>query len=194
MIITNAQRSQAALIASLIMEAMNHECCQNLAGPDHTIDDFHELMTHLVGLEHSQYSYRNTLVALTDEDEVAGICVGYRGDQLHALRQAFIDGARQQLQRDFHDMIDEAQPYEFYIDSLAVLPQHRRKGVATALLRAMVERAHAEGLPAGLLVDQGNPRAETLYASLGFRVVGTTTWGGHAMRHMLHELKLNILS
>lgn len=187
MTITQAQKSEAALIARLIMLAMNHECCQNLAGPDHSLDDFHRLMTSLVAQEESQYSYRNTLVARTDEGEPTGICVAYRGDRLHALRQAFIDGAREQLQRDHSQMADEAQPGEYYIDSLAVLPDHRHQGVASALLRAMIERARAEGLPAALLVDQGNPKAERLYASLGFQVTGETSWGGHAMRHMLHR-------
>ena len=186
MIITQAQRSEAALIARLIMLAMNHECCQNLAGPDRSLDDFHRLMTQLVELEESQYSYRNTLVARSDEGALMGICVGYRGDRLHTLRRAFIDGARRELQRDHSHMADETQAGEYYIDSLAVLPDYRHRGVASALLRAMIVRAEDEGLPAALLVDQGNPQAERLYTSLGFRVTGDATWGGHPMRHMLH--------
>ena len=38
--------------------------------------------------------------------------------------------------------------------------------------------------PAGLLVDENNPRAERLYKSVGFKVVGTNVWGGHNMKHM----------
>ena len=59
--VEGATASLAAPIASLIMEAMNHECCQNLAGKDHTIEDFRRVMTELVALDDSQYSYRNTL-------------------------------------------------------------------------------------------------------------------------------------
>ncbi|MGN1235835.1 MAG: zinc ABC transporter permease, partial [Bacteroidaceae bacterium] len=41
------------------------------------------------------------------------------------------------------------------------------------------------GLPqTGLLVDQGNPKAEKLYRSLGFEEANQTTWGGHAMKHL----------
>ena len=55
----------ASHIASLIMEAMNAECCQNFAGPKHTLVDFHRMMTRLVEMEDSQYSYRNVLAAYT---------------------------------------------------------------------------------------------------------------------------------
>ena len=47
-IIANAQPHQASDIASLIMLAMNHDCCRYFAGPNHTLNDFHQLMTRLV--------------------------------------------------------------------------------------------------------------------------------------------------
>ena len=39
-IIANAQPHQASDIASLIMLAMNHDCCRYFAGPNHTLNDF----------------------------------------------------------------------------------------------------------------------------------------------------------
>lgn len=72
--ITEARKEQAAVIARMIMEAMNHECCQWFAGPEHTLGEFHQLMTKLVEREDSQYSYRNTLVAMTENNEIAGVC------------------------------------------------------------------------------------------------------------------------
>lgn len=54
--IENATPDMASHIASLIMEAMNAECCQNFAGPKHTLVDFHRMMTRLVEMEDSQYS------------------------------------------------------------------------------------------------------------------------------------------
>jgi hypothetical protein len=42
------------------------------------------------------------------------------------------------------------------------------------------------GLPAvGLLVDKGSPIGEALYASLGFRYVNDSSWGGHSMKHLV---------
>ena len=54
-------------------------------------------------------------------------------------------------------------------EDLIVLPEHRGKGIATALLRHVVETARAEGVKRiTLLTDRGNKRAQALYRKLGF--------------------------
>lgn len=178
-----AQPHQAADIATLIMLAMNHDCCRHFAGPHHTLTEFHELMTCLVRRTDSQYSYRHTLVALTDDGTVAGICVSYEGKDLRRLRRAFVAAALAAFGRDFSAMPDETGPGELYIDSLAVDPRFQGQGIASALLRTVIGR-HAATQPVGLLVDAGNPSAERLYTRLGFRQVGNAMWGGHPMKHL----------
>ena len=71
------------------MQAMNYDCCRYYAGPEHSLEDFERMMTRLVEAENSQYSYKNTHVALDDDGSVAGICVTYDGARLHELREAF---------------------------------------------------------------------------------------------------------
>lgn len=71
--IEQATPDKASHIASLIMEAMNAQCCQNFAGPQHTLVDFHRMMTKLVEMEDSQYSYKNTLVAMSTDGILVGI-------------------------------------------------------------------------------------------------------------------------
>ena len=181
--VEGATASLAAPIASLIMEAMNHECCQNLAGKDHTIEDFRRVMTELVALDDSQYSYRNTLCAFTDDGRLAGICVSYDGGELHRLRRRFIEVAQREFGIDYSDMDDETQAGEYYIDSLAVDTRYRHQGLATLLLRKLIDQKGRKQ-PVGLLVDKGNPGAERLYRRLGFEYVNDTTWGGHEMRHL----------
>lgn len=188
MTIQPATLSHAEDITRLIMQAMSDECCQNLAGPDHTLDDFARVMLSLVRSGHTQYSYRNALVALNPNGRVAGACVGYRGDDLHSLREAFISAARRHFQIDYTGMADETRPGEYYIDSLAVYPEYRRQGIATALLRAAADHARSIGLPAALLVDKGNPNARRLYESVGFAAAGDTTWGGHPMTRMIKPM------
>lgn len=86
-------------------------------------------------------------------------------------------------------MDDETQAGEVYLDSLAVMPDHRGKGIATSLLRAMIEKAAKEGHPAvGLLVDKGNPNAERLYLHVGFEYANDSSWGGHPMRHLVYRI------
>ncbi len=181
--IRQATPDQAASIASLIMMAMDEDCCQYFAGPDHTLEDFHAMMTGLVKREDSQYCYRNTLVAQTAKGDIAGLVTAYDGGQLHALRKAFVQAAKEQLDGDFSGMTDETQAGEYYIDSLAVKSEYRKQGIATALLYEMIRR-HGTRQPVGLLVDLTHPWAERLYLSLGFRLVGTNTWGGHEMKHL----------
>ena len=95
--ITKAQKNDSAFIARLIMTAMTDDCCQNLAGEHKTLEDFAAMMKDLVEMEDSQYSYRNTLIARTDEGEKAGVCVSYKGADLHRLRQRFIEQAARLL-------------------------------------------------------------------------------------------------
>lgn len=186
--IENATPDMASHIASLIMEAMNAECCQNFAGPKHTLVDFHRMMTRLVEMEDSQYSYRNVLAAYTSGGILAGICVAYDGGKLHQLRRRFYEAALEAFGIDYTGMTDETEDGEFYIDSLAVSSNFRGKGIASQLLQATIERGAELGIPTvGLLVDKGNPKAEALYQRLGFVYVNDSTWGGHPMRHLQYK-------
>ena len=118
-------------------------------------------------------------------DEVVGICAAYDGGRLHELRQAFIDGARERFGMDHSAMDDETSAGEFYIDSLCVSVSYRQQGIATALLKATIDKARTLGMPSvGLLVDCGNPKAEHLYTQIGFRHKDNSAWGGHPMHHL----------
>ena len=183
--IRGARPDEAARIAGLIIMAMTEECCLHFCGPGHDIRDFRRVMTSLVARPDTQYSYNNTLVA-TIEDNIVGICVSYDGALLHLLRQPFIDAAQQEWGMDHSSIPDETQAGELYIDSLAVDPDYRGRGIASLLLRATIDKSRALGLPStGLLVDVGNPKAEALYNKVGFQYAGTNSWGGHGMKHLV---------
>jgi DNA-3-methyladenine glycosylase I len=183
--IVEGTKDQAAEIARLIMTAMTDDCCLYFCGDGFGLNDFHKMMTMLVERENSQYSYRNTLVAM-DGDKVIGISVSYDGDRLHELRRAFIEAAKKYIGKDHSGMDDETQAGELYLDSLAVLPEYRRQGIARKLLKATKERANRLGLPCvGLLVDKDNPIGEALYTSVGFRYINDNQWGGHPMKHLI---------
>ena len=183
--IKNAGKEQSSDIARLIMTAMTDDCCLHFCGVGYGLEDFRRMMTMLVEREDSQYSYRNTLVAM-DGDRLVGISVSYDGGRLHELRQAFVEAAKVCIGKDHSGMDDETQAGELYLDSLAVLPDYRRQGIARRLLKATKEKADRMGLPCvGLLVDKGNPAGEALYVSVGFRYVNDNSWGGHPMKHLV---------
>ena len=182
--IKNARKEQSPDIARLIMTAMTDDCCLHFCGVGYGLEDFRGMMTMLVEREDSQYSFRNTLVAM-DGDRLVGIAVSYDGCRLHELRQAFVEAAKTCIGKDHSGMDDETQAGELYLDSLAVLPDYRRQGIARRLLKATKEKADRMGLPCvGLLVDKGNPAGEALYVSVGFRYVNDNLWGGHPMKHL----------
>ena len=139
----------------------------------------------LVEAEKSQYSYKNTLVAM-DGKQVVGVSVSYDGSRLHELRCAFIEAAKTYIGKDHTGMDDETQAGELYLDSLAVLPAYRRQGIAQQLLMATRERGYLLHLPrVGLLVDKGNPDGEALYTKVGFEYLDDNLWGGHPMKHLI---------
>ena len=76
--IKNARKEQSPDIARLIMTAMTDDCCLHFCGEGYGLEDFRGMMTMLVEREDSQYSYRNTLVAM-DGDRLVGIAVSYDG-------------------------------------------------------------------------------------------------------------------
>lgn len=175
----------APQIAALIIQAMTDECCRHFYGESHTAEEFYRLMTGLAGRSDTQYSYANTICAVSAEGQVVGISVSYDGARLRQLRQVFVDEAKKLFGRDFSAMAEETAAGELYLDSLAVDPAHQGKGIAKRLIMATAEKAKQMGVgPVGLLVDTGNPKAERLYNKVGFRQVGVNKWGGHDMKHM----------
>ena len=187
-----ANPSHAADIARLIITAMTDDCCQFLVGPNHTLEDFYNTMLRLVLMDDSQYSWRNAFVAVDEEATegnveyapVAGAIVGYNGADLHRLRRRFQEEALRQLGMDYSQMDDETEAGEFYLDSLAIYPEYRRRGIARQLLQRASEHAASLNLPTALLVDKRNPNAERLYRSVGFEYCNDAMWGGHEMRHL----------
>ena len=63
---------------------------------------------------------------------------------------------------------------ELHINNLAVVPEFRRQGVATALLRRVLDEAARFGIRRTMLeVRQSNTPARQLYERFGFVVTGT---------------------
>jgi GNAT superfamily N-acetyltransferase len=64
-----------------------------------------------------------------------------------------------------------------WLEELYVMPSHRSRGIGTALIAAMIERARKAGIVAiDLEIDAGHSRAESLYRRLGFRPLNRSRW------------------
>lgn len=180
-VIREATAADAPLVAKVVLMALHYDETHPL----------YDIFNELAARTDAQYSYCNALVAEVD-GIAAGAIVGYDGARLYELREPLIALIREREGREL-EIENETSAGEFYIDSLAVLPQFRGCGVGRALLSAAAERAFAAGHERmGLIVDFDNPRAEALYVSLGFARVNPTTFLGHDMWHMQMTKKSDI--
>ncbi len=178
-----------AVMASLIMEAMSHDCCRYYMGGNGDLKDFHQLVCELILEENVQCSYRHTILALKGEENgeksIIGVLAAYDGARLKTLRKRFAEECKKRFKKDWSQIPEETKAGEYYIDCLAVDKDYRRKGVATRLIRYIQRHAVSQGYATvGLLVDYDNPDAEKLYTSLGFTYRKDNVWGGHRMKHL----------
>lgn len=183
LVIRNAEPRDAKQIARIITMAFHPDLCDNMSRGKGT-EAILNLMERLALLEESQYSYRNTLLCEVDGVVAGGAC-GYDGKDFRRLREALFADLREHGLETPEGLTEETGEGEFYIDSLAVFPEFRGKGIASCLIGAMEQRAAEKGIRAtGLLVDIGNPSAERLYTRLGFVRKGIKPFLGHDMYHM----------
>lgn len=131
------------------------------------------------------YSWRNTIIAEVD-GKCAGMLTAYDGRYYHDMRIRTMALVKQHLGVEFPGMEDEAVAGEYYLDSLAVMPEYRGKGIGRQLLVQGIENGKALNLDITLAVDPINNRAKILYQSLGFMPSGTLFIFGHDYEKMKH--------
>lgn len=149
-----------------------------------------EILTDLFLTEDYRYSYRRTLVAVDEQDQVQGIAVSYpeaAEATIDAPLQDFL--AKYQLPIDFKIFTDkEAQPGEWYLDSLAVAPKSQHQGLGGQLIAAVKAQIPQTYQTLSLNVDVANPKAKRLYLRQGFQVCGELMIGTHRYEHMCCEV------
>lgn len=189
MIIDNATLEDAPLIADAILEAVGKDITNHLTGTSRSVKEVHSLFQRLAERTDTQYSYRNTRVARTDDGISMGVCISYDGNDLKRLRRPFFYEANTTLGWNMTDeeidaLPGETEPGEFYLDTIMVLPEFRSRGVAKSLITDAKLKAEKTGKPLGLLCDVDNSPAHRLYETSGFRNIGTKPFAGHTMYHM----------
>lgn len=139
-------------------------------------------LTRLVLDDGTLYSWRSAWIA-TSGGKPAGATIAYDGGGYAKRRITTFQMLRDIVGLDLTAQDDEAEPGEFYIDTLAVVSAFRRQGIGTELLRHSIAEARARGLAyATLAVHPDNLRAQALYKSLGFErdkdifIFGETYW------------------
>lgn len=130
------------------------------------------------------YSWRNTVIAEIN-GKPAGMLTAYDGRYYHDMRIKTMSLVKQHLGVEFPGMEDEAAAGEYYLDSLAVMPEYRGRGIGRKLLEQGIENCKELNLDVTLAVDPINDRAKKLYQSLGFKPSGTLFIFGHDYEKMI---------
>lgn len=145
------------------------------------------LFERFAALPDNQYSYENILV-YEDEDGVCGMISAYDGADLEALRAPFLDYLNDTYGIK-HNLEDETKAGEYYIDCISVSLSRQGKGIGKKLIKAMVDHAaQKQQYTVGLIVNKENPKAEKLYAGLGFKVILEKDFMGGRYFHMQYQV------
>lgn len=138
--------------------------------------------------DNNRFSYHNTLVKESD-GHIIGIAIIYHGKNAKEYDNNLV----QHLQQEFHsnqiELSKETEKDEYYLDSLAVSPNHRKQGIGSELLKAFENAGYKKGFhKLSLNVDEDNTNAYQLYKKNGFEYESTFDLYGHPYLHMVKYL------
>ena len=129
------------------------------------------IFAHLVDIcrmDDTLYSYSNTRIAEVDGQSV-GALVAYDGGRYAPMREKTFGLVAKSSGMNLSQNAMETGAGEFYLDSMAILPEHRGFGIGQMLMRDRMEWARNNGFASvTLLVDKDKPRLRKYYESLGF--------------------------
>ncbi len=184
--IRKATIEDAAAIARNIMAAMDYDSF------DEPLDDelqaMLEGMTEICASKDTLYSWKNTLVATVD-GVVAGSLTSYDGAEYLKMRELTFGLAREKFGWEPPMMDDETKAGEWYMDSLAVSPFFRKRGIAKLLIGQTLEVAEGLGFTtASLIALASSEHLISLYESCGFRPDGHLNCFGHDYLRMIADI------
>lgn len=226
--IRDARPSDGEFIARNVLAAMGYEVFNvdadsaiEFGSTSLNVKDAVKLVGEICARPDTLYSYARTRVACV-EGNAMGSLTAYSGDDYPAVKKltwslldsvfegsGFSCSSRQNTSTDedtskttdnnqANASEPECLPGEFYLDSMAVLPEFRKMTfehsgttdrIGHLLMLDGIEEGRRKGLPRiSLIVDKIKPRLFTYYSALGFRSDGETLFFGHLYDRMIKDL------
>ncbi len=135
----------------------------------------------------NRYSLTQTLIAEIDGQPVAAI-ITFPADKQPDLDSLILEDVRRRG-RELKQLFFEGIPGTYYLSTMGVEPDRRRRGIGTALMTAAQEKAKAQGFTqSSLLVDQEKHRAKAMYERHGFRPIEEVTLAHFRYWRMIRDL------
>ena len=165
MTLRDARPEDAPFLARCIMAGMHF---YDFETPEPEDTDIYRRLIACERRDDLLYSYRYTRVA-EDEGTPVGSLLSYPGDIYRSLRQKTFSEIWPELSAMDQSSEQETGPGEYYLDSLAVMPAFRGRGIGRALLMDGIQKGISLGYKqVSLVADAGMPRLLRLYEALGF--------------------------
>jgi ribosomal protein S18 acetylase RimI-like enzyme len=190
-VIRSAVPSDASEAISLILDAIGSIAFILTGTTDRQEAGF--ILDQFFRQKGNRVSYENALVLEDSSEqrsrEVVGVALIYDGSIARTLDEPLEQAAIQKSGLSDYRIPTEAEPSEFYLDTISVDPKCQGRGFGRDLIEASCEQARKFGRDRiGLLVDIDNSGAKRLYERLGFRTQGRKEIAGFEYFHMTRIL------
>lgn len=180
MVIRGAKPEDAEKTAELISMAWDELACIFAGSKDKK--EVNKVISTFCKEKNNRFSYENIDV-VESEGSIAGLVLAFPAEKEMKLNNAIIEKLPSLYKRKIstykEEVVpmlnsEEAKPGEYYIDSIAVHPKYRKKGLGKKLLMTARKKAIKKGFnKVSLIVKPKNKGAIKLYKSSGYNMDGT---------------------
>jgi len=166
LLLRDANPMDALFIARVVLAGINMVDIGELVSKEQ--QPILDYLVDICRMEDTLYSYRYTRIAEIGGKAV-GALIGYDGGTYAEMRAKTFGLVQQTSGLDLSKNAMETGMGEFYLDSMAIVPECRGRRIGLQLIRDRMDWAIQRGFKAlTLLVDKEKPRLQQYYESLGF--------------------------
>lgn len=166
-LIKNATKKDAESVAWVIFAAL---------------DEYSRASEKMLGVcseSDTLYSYDKMRLVYVD-GKIAGGLLSYEGKEYSRLREITWERCWDESPEILKAIGQECFAGEYYLDSMALLPEYRKMGLGKKLVLDAVEIAKSKGCQyVTLLADKQKSGLVSYYQSIGFEIFGSMIYFGH---------------
>lgn len=172
--IRKAKREDAAFVAWTMLTALDMDT-SDLSKAAHICSDGFGL-----------YSWKNALIA-EEDGRLIGCIISYPGDKYLQFREYTWPKLWTDIDPDLmKNTPHETEPGEYYLDSMAILPEYRGSAIGKKLMLAAIEQGKKMGYEKfTLIVDVDKPHLHDYYSELDFNDMGPIRFFTHLFTKMI---------
>ena len=183
-----ALREDVPFLAKVVAVAASLVTMEELRDNDN--DERIKVMEELCASDWSLYSWQRAITAFDQESgRSVGCIISYDGAIYEKARALTFSYAEKRLGKNFGTTDIETRPGEYYLDSMAILPEFRGEKLGQRLMNAAMEVAARQGhKKVTLIADKHAPRLRAYYSQLGFIEAEEIIFFDHPYIRMVKEL------